>query len=266
MCINLNTANAQQQLWASQYVKWKFNDSLDVWNIDQQVLVPVTSNSGYWPLQWSWRGGQGVGGYMGLQQGSDSTKQQVRFSLWNAIEAKGQNCTKFSGEGVGYSCVLPITIEANQFYKLRLWRLHADKEQPDKEGQWWGGWVTEFKNGELIDHAIGQIKVPLSYNVVDPISITNFVEYFGPRVNQCDQVPYSVVGFTPPAVNYQGDETGVYGGYSTYAGTYRATENICNRGNESRGAFVTAKPYDFGFADGVMVFLGGANKQPRLNR
>ena len=260
ICINTST-NAQQQLWASQYVKWKFDSSLDVWNIDQLVKIPVTSNKGFWPLQWSWRGANGAGGYMGLQQGNNSSAQQVRFSLWNAVEAKGDNCIKFDGEGVGYTCVLPITINHTEFYKLRLWRLESDKD-----GQWWGAWITEYKNDQKIDHAIGQIKVPLSYKVVNPDSITNFVEYYGERLSQCDQVPFSKAGFTPPAVNYKGDSTEVYGGYSTYAGSSSATENICKSGKESRGAFVTALPYDFGFAQGVMVYLGGKNKEPILSR
>jgi hypothetical protein len=260
ICVNLNVAFAQQQQWASQYVSWTLDNSLDVWNIDQQVWVPESNNDGFWPLQWSWRGGNGVGGYIGLQQGNDSTAQQVRFSLWKATEAKGTSCKKFGGEGIGYTCVLPVTIDTGKFYRLRLWRLQADGD-----GQWWGAWLIEVENGVLTEHAIGQIKVPLSFKFVDPASITNFVEYFGPAVNQCDKVPLSVIGFTPPAVNYHGKGTGVYGGYSTYKGSRRAQDNICVSGKEEKGAFVTVKPFKFGFANGVMMFLGGASKEPTLN-
>ncbi len=197
---------------------------------------------------------------MGLQQGADSSAQQVRFSLWNATEAKGKSCRKFGGEGIGYTCVLPITIDTGKFYRLRLWRLRTDVD-----GQWWGGWLIEAEKGVLVEHFIGQIKVPVSYRVVDPASITNFVEYFGPAVGKCEDVPLSVAAFAPPAVNYKGKESGAYAGYAEYAGSNPAKDNTCSNGKEKRGAFVTAKLYNFGFSDGVMMFLGGTNKEPTLN-
>lgn len=249
-----------QQQWASQYDFWNFNNNLDVRNIDQQVWLPQPNTSSYWALQWSWKGANGVGGYMGLQQGGDGA-QQVRFSLWNAIACRNGSCTPFGGEGVGYTCVLPITINTGKFYRYRLWRQEADSD-----GIWWGAWLIEEDNGILIEHSIGGIKVPLSYNIVDPSSIQNFVEYFGSEMD-CKEVPLSIVGYTPPAVNYHGKGTGVYDGYSTYFGSNRADGNTCGTEKQKygTGALVTAQPFNFGFANGVVMFLGGDNPVPKLN-
>lgn len=258
---NVTIAVAQQQQWASQYVKWTFDKPVDVWNIDQQVWVPIPNQTSYMPLQWSWKGGNGVGGYMGLQQGDNAALQNVRFSLWDATEAQGTSCRKFDGEGKGYTCVLPVTIDTRKFYRLRLWKLGAVKD-----GQWWGGWLIEVTNGKLTEHMIGKIKVAASYNTVEPSSIINFVEFWGGHRAPCGRVPASVIGFTPPAVNYHGKGTGAYEAYSKYSGSDRAQGNVCRNGTENDGSLVTAKPYNFGFANGVMMFLGGSNMSPSLNK
>ena len=257
---NLSVAFAQQQQWASQYVKWTFDKSVDVWNIDQKVWIPKPNQTSYMPIQWSWRGGGGVGGYMGLQQAKDFGSQNVRFSLWNATEAQGTACRKFDGEGVGYTCTLPVTINTKKFYRLRLWKLGAAKD-----GQWWGGWLIEAENGKLTEHFIGKIKVSVKYKFVDPATITNFVEFWGGRIAPCGNVPATVVGFTPPAVNYRGNKSGAYEASSKYSGSDRATKNVCRNGTENDGALVTVKQYNFGFADGVLMFLGGSSKTPVLD-
>ncbi len=168
------SAFAGQQQWATAYTSWTFDPSVkDVWNIDQEIWIPLGAPSSYWPITWNWEGAT-YGGYMGLQQGDNG--QNVRFSLWNATDAKGTQCQKFGGEGIGYTCVLPVNIDPAKFYRLRLWRTGATKD-----GQWWGAWLIETgPNGALVEHPIGQIKVDAKYKFVDPNSISNFTEYLGP--------------------------------------------------------------------------------------
>ncbi len=256
---NFAVVSAQQQQWASQYVKWSFEKTIDVWNIDQQVWIPIPNNDSFMPLQWNWKGSE-IGGYLGLQQANNIASQNVRFSLWNATEAQGTNCQKFGGEGIGYTCVLPVKIDPKKMYKYRLWKLDTAKD-----GQWWGGWLIEVDNGKFIEHLIGKIKVAPAYKTVDSSSITNFVEFWGSHISPCGKVPGSVIGFTPPAVNYMGKETGNYEATSKYSGSDRAEGNVCRNGTENNGSLVTAKPYNFGFANGVMMFLGGSNKTPILD-
>ncbi|AXG69443.1 hypothetical protein KORDIASMS9_01665 [Kordia sp. SMS9] len=259
-CLSSNHAIAQQQKWASQYVHWNFEDTIkDVWNVDQQVWIATPNSASFWPIQWDWVDSGGVGGYLGLQEQSNGSTN-VRFSLWNATASKGAKCRKFDGEGIGETCELSINIDTTKFYRYRVWRLDTDKD-----GQWWGGWLIEAnEQGVLKEHFIGKIKVPLQYSKIDIHSISNFVEFFGLNISPCDQVPLSLVGFTPPAVNYKGK--GAYSAYSTYKGSTKASGNICANGTENDGAIVTPFNYNFGFAKGVAVFLGGKkNEQKKSN-
>ena len=258
--VSADVAVAAQQKWASQYVHWTFdNPSLKVWNIDQQIWIPEPNQTSFWPLQWEWIGTPGLGGYLGLQEGG--SEQRVRFSLWNALEASGDDCTEFSGEGIGYTCIAPVKIDTRKFYRLRLWRTHAEAD-----GQWWGAWlIEEGADRELIEHKIAEIKVPPELKEVNPRSISNFVEFYGDALGRCDEVPLSVAGFTPPAVNYRGKGTGIYGGYSKYSRSDTAELNLCVTGQEAQGALISVQPYGFGFAEGALVFLGGHRACHALN-
>ncbi len=242
---------ADQQKWSSQYVHWSF-DELGRGGVEHR---PAGLDSGA-------QHGRLLAGSMGLerdqrrrlhgaQQGQGS--QNVRFSIWNATDASGQQCRTFGGEGIGYTCELPVEIDPDKFYRLRLWRTEAVAD-----GQWWGAWVIEANaDGDLVEHHIGQIKAPVGAKTIDPQRISNFAEYFGPAVPACADVPLSIVGFTPPAVNYHGAGTGVYGGYSSFSHSDKAEGNLCQDGTESQGAFITARVHDFGFAEGALVFMGG---------
>jgi hypothetical protein len=252
-------AHADQQKWASQYVAWAPDETVkEIWNIDQQVWIAQPNATSYWPMQWQFA--KSVGGYMGLQQ-AEGGSQNVRFSIWDATAARGSSCEKFGGEGVGQTCTLPVRINAGKYYRLRLWRLEADKD-----GQWWGGWLIEGDGkGGLIEHMIGEIKAPAGATVVDPGSLSNFVEYWGTAIPHCENVPLSIVGFMPPAVNHKGKGTGDYEGHYRYKGSNKASGNHCSNGQENDGALISANPFDFGFANGVMMFLGGTSASHRLD-
>jgi len=248
-------ALAEQQKWAAQYLQWSFDSNpAEVYNIDQTVWIPQPNSKSFWPVHWSWRNGNGVGGYLGLLQESAS-EQIVRFSLWNAVQAEGSRCRTFGGEGVGYTCVLSVAIDPTKYYRLRLWKTAAEAD-----GQWWGGWLIEVDDsGRLTDHFIGQIKVAPQYVSVDPNSISNFVEFFGGRVNACREIPASIVGFAAPSLNYRGSGTGKYGALGSFKAGTRPAGNICRTGNENQGALGTTQPQNFGFAQGAMMYLGGAD-------
>jgi hypothetical protein len=257
-----SSARADQQQWASQYVNWKADGKVSqVYNIDQEVWLPQPNTTSYWPLQFGFIGVSG-GAYIGLQQADTGGGQNARFSIWNATKATGTNCKPFGGEGVGQTCTLNVTIDPKKFYRLRVW-----KQNTEADGQWWGGWLIEAdSSGKLIEHAIGSIKAPVGASFIDPKSLSNFVEFWGQHITPCKNVPLSVVGFTPPAVNYNGAGTGSYRGYYTYGDSIKAQGNQCTTGGEGDGALITAKPYNFGFSSGVMMFLGGPSTQPILDR
>jgi len=251
------SAAAGQQQWSSQYVNWTSDGRVtSVYNIDQVVWVAKPNVTSFWPMQWSWSGTSGTGGYMGLQEGATSQDGTVRFSVWNATRAKGSNCKPFGGEGIGETCTLNLKISPKKWYRLRLWRV---------SGNWWGGWLIDATStGALRQRLIGKILAPTAAGP-DPSQVYNFVEYWGNSVPECRDVPLSKVAFAAPQLNYQGTGTGLYSGHYTYAGSTKATGNLCSTGTESTGAFITAEPRDFGFAQGVVMYLGGRPSQHTLS-
>jgi hypothetical protein len=256
VCAAALPASAGQQQWASQYVSWQPDGHASaIYDIDQVVWIPRSANSSFWTLQWGFLGANS-GGYLGLQQEGSAEDQTVRFSIWNATKAKGSHCEPFGGEGVGWTCTLAVRIDPKKFYRLRFWKdVH----------RWWGAWLIEAdSNGVLTEHLVGRIEAPSGAKTPDPASVTNFVEYFGPDVPLCSSVPLSITGFTPPMLNYQG--SGAYEGAYSYFGSTKAADNHCTTGNEDNGAIISAKPYDFGFANGVIMFLGGTSADQKLSR
>jgi hypothetical protein len=256
VCGAAASALAGQQQWSSQYVSWQSDGHASaIYDIDQVVWVPQHADSSFWTLQWGFLGSDS-GGYLGLQQEASAKDQTVRFSIWNATRAKGLHCRPFGGEGVGETCILAVKIDPKKFYRLRLWQA---------VNRWWGAWLIEADStGVLTERMVGQIRVPRGATTPDPASVTNFVEYFGDEFPLCSSVPLSITGFSPPMLNYQG--SGAYGGSYSYVGSTKATDNHCTTGNEDNGAIISAKPYDFGFANGVMMFLGGTPPDQKLSR
>lgn len=242
---------AGQQKWAAAYVNWKFESAPKGWNLDQQIWLPKPAKASYFTMNWKWTETPDIGGYMGLQTDA-SGNSNVRFSLWNATEAKGKQCRTFGGEGIGYTCILPFKIDANKFYRLRLW-----KTARDSSGQWWGAWLVEEQDGKLIEHAIGQIKVAANQGSFSASSVSNFSEYWGTAVSTCDQVPMSVAAFAPPAINYNNTAADGYEANSTLADGTLPQGNICKTGAESQGANTSFKPFNSRSGKGMIVIMGG---------
>jgi len=250
----------RQQQYANAYVHWDFGYSTDdVWNIDQQIWIAKKASGTQWALVWKWLKDPSHGGYLALQT-DDTGQGKVLFSLWNADAAIGDQCVKFSGEGAGYSCRLPFTIQTDRFYRLRINRANTDSE-----GQWWGAWIIEeTPSGTLKEHFLGQIRVAKSFNLIRGNSIENFSEYYGRALPKCCDVPMSVVGFISPAANYYESGTGIYGYYSKFNGGSDPNLNPCKDGNESAGVLFKIDEYDFSFAKGALVFIGGKKEDHKL--
>lgn len=248
-------ALAAQQKWASQYVTWKSDGTVsDVTDVDQQIWIVRTNERSYWPMTFGFVGARG--GYMGLQYRS-ADEQRARFAIWNALAAEGPNCRPFDNEGSGHTCYIPLKkIETGTFYRLRLIRLEA---APD--GQWWGGYLVSMDKGKLVQQQIGRIKAPPAAKFVNPNSLRNFVEYYGPPVDRCDRVPLSVAAFTPPMMNQTAPGSGTYKGAGIYERSTKAKGNPCESGSEDTGAFISAIPQTFPQGDGVIMFMGATPKQ-----
>lgn len=251
-----------QQQDAFAYVYWGFGPGTPPFgqNIDQQVWIPGKGAKTFWALVWKWTADRVHGGYIGLQTDAEYAEGQYGdtaiFSLWNATAAEGPGWVEeFGGEGTGWQCRLAFPIRTDCFYRLRLWRLEAD---PD--GQWWGAWIIEETSpGTLTHHYIGRCKVAADLTDVAADSIENFSEFWGDAVTECRDVPLSVAGFTPPAASYLGSDSGEYLYYSSKSGATDPDANPCQPpGDGSSGAMSAVDDFDFGFAQGVKIFLGGS--------
>ncbi len=224
---------AAQQQNANLYAYWNYHGANGFWNTDQIMWVEQKASATFWAQYWTWPDGSN-GGYIGLQTNGAAGGDTGIFSLWNANAASGPSCGQFSGEGNGYSCRLSFPIYTNTQYRYRVWRLNSDAG-----GQWWGAWIYDSRSGQ--DVYIGSIRVPGSRTLMAvPM---NFTEYFGNAV-ACNQVPVSIVDWTQPASNSQGN--GAYQYYSAYSSW---TKGACTGGS------ATAKNY--GWTQGVRALMGG---------
>jgi len=111
LLVGVAPAFADQQQWAAAYVDWTFAENApEAWMIDQDVWIPQPGLARFFTLNWNFTAGDN--GYMGLQTDASGVGN-VRFSLWNATDARGTSCRPFDGEGVGRTCELPVTIDRN---------------------------------------------------------------------------------------------------------------------------------------------------------
>ena len=247
------------QQWATQFVYWNVVDPPPrITNIDQEVWIAQTAQESSWPLIWKWRGETIVGGSLGLlQESAESGDALARFSLWNAIDATGDNCRAFDGRSQGYTCEIAVTIDSSKFYRLRVWLVDTTFE-----GRWWVAWLfEEDETGAVVAHTIGRIQMPQSYTAIDPASLANYSKYYGDSVPRCSEVPQSQAVFARPAVNYTGtaDE---YTAYAEYDSSYTPSGNGCRTitgGGEPSGAFTRSIPIEDSNDEvkAVRVFLGG---------
>jgi hypothetical protein len=185
------------------------------WNVDQRVLPQEVSNSTYFALVFGFENND-RGGYMGLQQQGDGTRN-ARFSIWNSTSATpgaGASCRDFGGEGVGKTCELPLKWIVGRWYKYRVWELSRSWGYTT-----WGAWIIDEATGA--EYHIGNIRAPYGSGRIDVAD--SFDEYFG-TATSCYAVPRSSVFFLSPYVNQSA--------YSQYGST---STGSCSGGRVTQG-------------------------------
>jgi len=249
---------AQQQQYANAYTYWDFGeDANDVQNVEQKIWIAMPAPSTQWVMTWAWVADPAHGGYLGFNT-DENGKGQALFSLWNASEATAGNCKEFGGEGVGWSCRTPFEIRNDVFYQLRLSRTKSESD-----GVWWGAWIYENPDSDAPkEYFLGEIKVKSDMNVIRGNSINDFSEYYGQVKEKCSTVPLSIFGVAPPAANK--DESGNYQRNSKFNSSSKPQENPCKTGDESQGALFKIEDYDFGSANGALIFFGGMRSDHTL--
>ncbi len=198
---NLEPDGSGQHQWGSSYADWHNQD----WgirfeqNISLEQVAPNSFHTNTFALTYA------SGGYIGLQtHGIDSDgalTTNARFSIWNTLDAQGDECSSFGGEGVGKTCVInPLPLYLGIEYTLRVERLSIESD-----GTWWQGSVIDQSNGAV--HIIGKIKVEHSEDTRLVRPGGNFTEYFGPKAVDCQSVPQSIVNWQAPNVTGDNDNT-----------------------------------------------------------
>jgi|CXWL01.1.fsa_nt_gi hypothetical protein len=217
----------QQQQWAAAYIDWRFPEgTADIDRIAQDIAVVEPARASFFTLNWDFTAGDG--GYIGLQSDVDGASN-VRFSLWNATAARGDACRRFDGEGVGMTCVLPMAIDTDRFYRVRVLRGDANAR-----GQWWSGWIDVVDAaGQTRALKIGDLQVSSDLTAIAPASVYNFNEFWGDAVGACRDVPLSAAVFVAPSV--QLGERGARIFASAPVGR-RPDGHPCGAGRERTGA------------------------------
>jgi len=126
--------------------------------------------------------------YMGLQTGefANGSENQAIFSVWNGVEASGANCARFSGEGVGYRCTIPMMIAPGKRYEFEA-RLLGEGGL----GDLWQARVRSAPEGEW--QIIGSIRSPANSGPI--VSSVIFHEYYG-QVESCSDIPSAQVAYS----------------------------------------------------------------------
>ena len=190
-------ANAGQQQWGASYLDWS-GALLSVDSTISQVIQPLeVSPNMFWEAGWRWDN-LADGGYGGIQSSGILSDGKVAdlaiFSVWNglgAIPGEGAGCTPFGGEGIGYSCRIPISLKAKNSYRLSF------GVDANRGPQWWLATITDLSDGKK--RLIGSIET--NSRIAKATNWNNFIEYWGQAV-PCDAVgPASAKFYVPISTN-----------------------------------------------------------------
>lgn len=192
----VSPANAAQHQWGASYLDWS-GALLSVDSTISQIIQPLeVSPQMYWEAGWHWDNVPD-GGYGGIQSKgilADGTISDLAiFSIWNglgAIPGSGSGCTAFGGEGIGYSCRIPITLIAGNKYEISFGVDTA------RGPQWWIATISDLTKG--MRSVIGSIET--NSKIAKASNWNNFIEYWGQSV-PCDAVGAASAKFYVPTSN-----------------------------------------------------------------
>ena len=192
----ISPANAAQQQWGASYLDWS-GALLSVDSTISQIIQPLEiSPKMYWEAGWHWDNVPD-GGYGGIQSKgilADGTISDLAvFSIWNglgAIPGAGAGCTAFGGEGIGYSCRIPITLIAGNKYEISF------GVDTTRGPQWWIATISDLTKGAK--SVIGSIET--NSRIAKASNWNNFIEYWGQSV-PCDAVGAASAKFYVPTSN-----------------------------------------------------------------
>ena len=193
MLTGITSVEAGQQQWGAAYLDWS-GALLSSESTISQVIQPLElSPQTYWEAGWHWDNVPD-GGYGGVQAQGNLADGKVSdlaiFSIWNglsAIPGPDAGCTPFGGEGIGYSCRIPITLVAGNKYEISF------GVDSIRGPQWWIATISDIAKGTK--NVIGSIETNSS--IAKATNWNNFIEYWGQEV-PCDAVGRASAKFYSP--------------------------------------------------------------------
>jgi hypothetical protein len=194
---NGGEARAAQHQWGASYLNWSGAQLSSVSTISQVIQPLEVSPNSYWAAGWFWDNVPD-GGYGGIQSKGILADGRVSdlaiFSIWNglgAIPGDGAGCTPFGGEGIGYSCRIPISLVAGNKYEISF------GVDSTRGPEWWVATISDLSLGT--QKIIGSIQT--NSLTAKATNWYNFVEYWGQAV-PCDAVgPASAKFYDPKSSN-----------------------------------------------------------------
>lgn len=182
---------------AGPYSYWNWPTGPERTSFSEGITVEHTTTPGA-SFFWSYQFSTPVdGGYIGLQDHSNTGHKIVLFSIWQGDAAFGTNCSPFDGEGSGYTCRLdPYNWVADRKYVVTVARLGTDPT-----GTWYVGSVLDTVTNST--QYVGAIHQP-SGNEQPGVPFEGWVswtEYFGVRPERCQDMPRARVIFDFPTAN-----------------------------------------------------------------
>ncbi len=187
-----------QHQWGASYLEWDGALLNQDTSVTQSIQPLEISSEMYWEMGWNWQEIRS-GGYAGIQtngvlatkEGKQGARSDVAiFSIWNAAQARtgsSGGCLAFGGEGIGFSCRIPIKVTPGNVYTITI------SGVTDTSGRWWK--ATFIDQNKNLEEVIGLIEAPRSN--LTSTNWNNFIEYFGPAV-PCEKVGEATAKFFTP--------------------------------------------------------------------
>jgi hypothetical protein len=133
-------------------IEWTWTGA-EYWNVDQALRIDQKGAPARWATHWSWSDAPGVdAGWIGIETDVDrldgSHGDTAVFVLDGASVVTGPSC---AAVGSATRCELPVAIDPETYYRLRIWTLGGDGR--------WGAW--------FMDHLTAE-ETPIATLEVDP--------------------------------------------------------------------------------------------------
>jgi hypothetical protein len=136
----------------------------------------------------------GSGGYIGLQEGSDTGTKIALFSIWSANGAKGRNCGPFEENGTGFTC----RIDPFNWKPGRTYELEVERDGTDSLGTWYKASVLDTVTSART--IVGDLRVPKSWGGIQ--GWISWTEDFAGPVATCSDLPRSRVLWQFPTADH----------------------------------------------------------------